>query len=436
MLTHARFLRWVLLVCSFLTLTGVHEPRDRLPVIWRISRLLALSGTALMSLSTLAAARLSADGAQEVLFYLLLSSPFLLSLVLLIWCSGRRRALHRLLRLQAAMGRDQIPRWLDNLVLLCQSALMAVLIISVAAVSLTTTFALRDQFQHQLYPVPMYIPVALRTSDWYPALVAFQVVIAVIAVFCLVLLTLILSGLLDATALELQHILRALQDCFLDAKGDRPTPGAGVKIRKVKKAWAGVVPVPGDGRGGGYGVSPAGDDEDKSATPTIRPDADLQLRQLSVRYRRVYQLTSDIAETFSVALLSLYMTCTAILLIGGYLMVVILEGRLPLPVTLSPATGLPAGLCGILYLVCLCAVSASGSRLTQQSAELSDIIAKDLWPRPMPSDAREQLQLLMNQTSTPLAIDVCGLFNLQKNSALSVISFALTYFVIMLQMVL
>ena len=431
MLTHAQFLRRLLLVCSILTLTGVHEPGDRLPVVWRISWLLALSGTSLTLLGTLAAARLSADGAQEVLFYLVLSLPFLLSQVLLIWLCGRRRALHRLLRLQATMERGQIPRRRDNLILPCQSALITVLILSVGVVSLTT-LALGGRFQHPHYPLPMYVPVALRTSDWYPVLVTFQVVITSIALFCSAVFSLILSGLVDATTLELQRILRALQDCFPDTEGDRPTTGAGVKIRKVA-TWTGVAPVTGDGTGKGDGVLPTGDDVEKSAASTLSPDAELQLRQLSARYRRVFRLTSDIAGTFSVAALCLYMTCTAILLIGGYLIVVILDGRLPLPVTLSPATYC---LSAILYLACLCVVSVSGGRLTQQSAELSDIIAKDLWPHPMPSEAREQLQLLMNQTSTPLAIDVCGLFSLQKNSTLSVMSFALTSFVIMLQMIL
>ena len=201
----------------------------------------------------------------------------------------------------------------------------------------------------------------------------------------------------------------------------------GGRLGGAAPAGAGAAPGTGDGDGGCKKEVLPGEAEN-SAASTPGPDVALQLSRLSDRYRLVFQLTSDVAETFSVPVLSLYAITTAILLIGGYLLVV------PEPDSLISWVG--AYCLGItVCVICLCGISISGSSLTQQSNQLRDVIAKDLWPRPMSPATRQQLQLFMDQTTTPLAIDIWGLFSLQKTSVLSVMSFVLTYFVIMLQMI-
>ena len=171
---------------------------------------------------------------------------------------------------------------------------------------------------------------------------------------------------------------------------------------------------------------------EKSAAPGPGPDVPLQLSRLADRYRLVFRLTSDVAETFSTVVLSLYTITTAILLIGGYVLVMeTVEDQ----IVASTASLEAYYLAVIMIIICLCGMSVSGSSLIQQSAQLHEVIAKDLRSRPMSPATRQQLLLLLDQTSTPLAIGVWGLFSLQKTSVLSVMSFVLTYFVIMLQMI-
>ena len=87
------------------------------------------------------------------------------------------------------------------------------------------------------------------------------------------------------------------------------------------------------------------------------------------------------------------------------------------------------------WFTCLSIVADAGSRLIQQSEELRDVVAKKCWSARMTAAARGELQVLLEQTRTPLALDVWGLFSVQKSVLLSVLSFVLTYFVIMLQMI-
>ena len=56
-------------------------------------------------------------------------------------------------------------------------------------------------------------------------------------------------------------------------------------------------------------------------------------------------------------------------------------------------------LVAIMVIICLCGMSISGSSVTQQSIQLHEVIAKDLRSRPISPATRQQLQLLMDQSS-------------------------------------
>ena len=427
MFTHAGYLRLLMLICSIMTMTGVHKPDDHLSVGWRVCQLLSLSGMSLLLLSILAEVWVSFSyGFQYTLHCLSWSLGALLFLVLLFWCCRHRRALHRMVQLLANLEGEHKPRWRDILNLRLLSALLAVMISSGLAILVSSSLT---YFRHYITPIPMYIPVTMETSDWYPVLCTFQIVLLVIGFVCIYELTLILTGLVDGAALELRRILHALRNCFPDTEDDPPATGAGVKTTKVA-ASAGAVPATSGGHSGcGEGVLPAEDDVEESAVSAPGPDVSLQLSRLSDRYRLVFRLTSDVAKTFSVAVLSLYAITTAILLIGGYC--VVKTTTLGYPVQWLVAWYFFMA----LLFICLCGISISGSSLIQQSNQIHEVIDKDLCPRPMSPATRQQLQLLMDQTSTPLAIGIWGLFSLQKTSVLSVMSFVLNYFIIMLQMI-
>ena len=420
MLTHARLLRRVLLVCSVMTLTGVHEPGERLAAGWRLSRLLSLTLLSLNSLSSLSAVWLNAADVQQALYQLMLFITALFSLVLLTWWCSHRRAMHRLLRLQAALERGRTPRRGDNAALLRQSIILAVLCLGVVT-SITTAFVAAGRFEHPNYVMPTYVPVAMRTSAWYPVVIGAQITAGTIGTFCLLGFSLMLPGLVDAVALQLSYILRDLHHCFPDSQSDWPMAADAVAKAGQVAAWTVSVSA----AGGGEGALPAAEDpEEEEGSAAAGPDTAPQLRRLSDRYRQVFRLTSYVTDTFSTAVLSLYSATTAVLLLGGYVLVVTTTGE-----------SISLYLYMMISLLCMCGISVSGSRLIQQSTQLHDVITKELWPRPMAPVVRRQLELLMEQTRTPLAIEVWDLFSLQKGSVLSVMSFVLTYFVIMLQMI-
>ena len=146
----------------------------------------------------------------------------------------------------------------------------------------------------------------------------------------------------------------------------------------------------------------------------------------------MYQLVSDTANIFSAPLLWLHAAVAAIILLAGYVAAVQVSGLADMPVSAHAET-----LCMVMghWLCCLSTVAVAGSRLIQQSEELRDVVAKECWSARMSPAVRGELQVLLEQTRTPLALHVWGLFSVQKSVLLSVLSFVLTYFVIMLQMI-
>ena len=405
-----------------MTLTGIHEPGEQLPAGWRVSRLLPLSVLSLMSLSTVTAVAhsLTTTSIPMALYNLTLAITTLFCMALLVWWCTRRHAVHRLMRLQSTLELGQTPRKGDNSAFLRQGTALTVLCFGIVATTVAA-FVNDGRFEHPYYMLPLYVPEALQTPAWYPAVLSVQFASQGICTTCLVSFGLILPGLVDAVALQLSRILRELRDLFPDTDDDQPSaPNAAVKLQQVA-AWTETV-------------SAAGDLEKKkpaAAAAADGPDVALQLRRLSDRYREVFRLSSNIADTFSPAVLSLFTVTTAVLLVGGYVLVAMMDGRLQAVAD----SGLSYYLFIVVYMLCMCGISVTGSRLIQQSTQLHDVISKELWPRQMTPAVRHQLRMVLEQTRVPLEFDVSGVFTLQKSSVLSVLSFVLTYFVIMLQMI-
>ena len=293
----------------------------------------------------------------------------------------------------------------------------------------------------------MWIPEPLRFGAGLTTVFVLQALLAGTQVAELMMFTLLAAGLTDAAALQMRLIQRALLNaCRRDTTGQVANPAevrsgqfktttarAGARHGTVIQnkinperlvAWpGGEATWPGGETAGDSGDLSLADDDDDSA-------AVLQLRRQSERYCLVYQLVSDTVYIFSAPLLWLHAVIASSLLLAGYVTAVQLSGRVEVS---SSSEALCLSM--MFWFVCLAIVADAGSRLIQQSEELRDVVAKLCWSARMSAAARGELQMLLEQTRTPLTLDVWGLFSVQKSVLLSVLSFVLTYFVIMLQMI-
>ena len=152
------------------------------------------------------------------------------------------------------------------------------------------------------------------------------------------------------------------------------------------------------------------------------------LRRLRQLYGSVTDLTSAAAALCSLPTLGLHALITAGLLIGLYVNVVLYRGGGEL------ARAVSYSLFMLLSVVRLALVSVSGSRLAERSQQLHAALAGLRWSGPLTAETRLTLQLLLAQTRQPLGFDGWGLFVTGKATMQSLLSFALTYFVIMIQM--
>ncbi|KAF0300404.1 hypothetical protein FJT64_003305 [Amphibalanus amphitrite] len=81
----------------------------------------------------------------------------------------------------------------------------------------------------------------------------------------------------------------------------------------------------------------------------------------------------------------------------------------------------------------LAVVNCAGSRLLQSGRRLQEGLAALRWPARPTATARLQLRQMMEWSRQPPELDVWGLCTVQKSTVLSLFSFVLTYYVIMLQ---
>ena len=433
---HVRVLRRVLLLGSVLTLTGIHREGASLPVGWRLSQLVPISLMA-ASFASLITNIAILQHVHDSLVGLCFGIGSAMGFLMLLWYIRRRERLHLLLRqvaeLELLEGHLNKPG--DTTFLNRQMALLLTISIFIA-VGMTVMLSTAN-FDVFLF-MPLWVPESLSNGIGLAVVILIQLVVASVLEAGLMMFTLLVAGLADAAALQMLLIQRALLNvCRRDNTGETVNP-IGIRSGQVNVTTGGAesqtviqdkinhVPVVG---------WPDSNMLDDSAEPHGNDDGDVapavvQFRRQSERYRLVHQLVSDTADAFSAPLLWLHAAVAAILLLAGYISAVKLTGRADVATKTE-----------LLYLVMmnwltsLSVVAVSGSRLIQQSEELRDVVAKQCWSARMSSAARGELQVLLEQTRTPLALDVWGLFSVQKSVLLSVLSFVLTYFVIMLQMI-
>ena len=436
---HVRVLRRVLLLGSVLTLTGIHRDGASLPIGWRLSHLVSIPlNFVAFTLSLTNVAML--QQVHEALFSLSLSNAILLALLLLIWFIWSRQKCHHLLRQVQSLesGEDDLYRPGDTTPLYRQMALLATAIVALMTGGVVMRSIAELRCHH--ITVPMWLPEPLRSGAGFTLVFVLQGILAGMQTVELLTFILMVAGLVDAAALQLRLTQRALLSvCCPDASGETLNP-TGVRSGQVDvtpartevgnetatqnktkaervAAWSDVETV--DDL---VSLSSPGDSDGTSAV--------FELRRQSKRYRLVHQLVSDTANAFSTPLLWLH-AAVAVNLLAGYIAAVQLSGQVETTSYDSEVLCLAM----VHWLAYLSIVADAGSRLIQQSEKLRDVVAKKCWSARMSAAARGELQVLLEQTRTQLALDVWGLFNVQKSVLLSVLSFVLTYFVIMLQMI-
>ena len=437
---HVRVLRRVLLLGSVGTLTGVHRDGASLPIGWRLSQPVPISLTSvILVLSLMNVAML--QHVQEALVNLAIGIGVFFGLLILLWFLWRRRNLHLLLRQVASLERSgsHLYRPGDTTPLYRQMALQLSSFTAIVAVAVVSEFF--KEFHYPYLAFPMWVPEPLRFGGGFALVFVLQTIFSQIYVAELLMFTLLVTGLVDAATLQLRLIRRAvLSVCHPDdtAEADNTTSDRSGQISfttataEVRHDTSTVTQnTARDERvvawSGGEAVSDVDlsspDDGDDSAVV-------LELQRQSERYRLVHQLASDTANAFSAPLLWLYAAVAISLLLAGYVAAVQPTGQDEVSTNTESLYMTMA-----YWFVCLSTVTDAGSRLIQQSEELRDVVAKECWSATMSAAARGKLQVLLEQTRTPLALDVCGMFSVEKSVLLSVLSFVLTYFVIMMQMI-
>ena len=435
---HVRVLRGVLLLGSVLTLTGIHHDGASLSSGWRLSQLVPISLTSVTLALNLTHVAMS-QHVQEALLGLGFGIGVAVGLLMLVWYIWRRKHLHQLVRQVARLERfeDQIFKSGDTAFLKGEMAL--ILIISIV---LTVSWAavLSSLHFHNPIIVPIWVPEPLTDGIGLTAVFIAELAGVVVLQAELITLTLLVAGLTDAAALQLRLIQRALLGvCFREVTGEAASPtrnrSGQVNVATARAEEGHEAVIKNKINSTPVAAWPGGETVDDLADlrlPHAGDDtaATSQLQRQSERYRLVYQLVSDTADVFSAPLLWLHAAVAATLLLAGYVVAVTLTGQAHVSINIE-------SLCLVMvhWFACIAMVTGAGSHLIQQSEELRDVVAKKCWSARMSAAARGELQVLLEQTRTPLALDVWGLFNVQKSVLLSVLSFVLTYFVIMLQMI-
>ena len=167
---------------------------------------------------------------------------------------------------------------------------------------------------------------------------------------------------------------------------------------------------------------------DRWQCPTLSAGGCLgdSLLLLSDAYRAVRALASESADLCSLPTLTQHASVTLLLLAGLYLSIA--GSR-----TASVATFSVFALFLLMNGLRLLAVSSMGSRVQTSGEALSAALVATRWRRPMTAQLQFEALMLVEHTAKPLAFDGYGIFVPQKETMLSLLSFILTYFVIMVQ---
>ena len=299
------------------------------------------------------------------------------------------------------------------------------------------------------------VPEPLQQLPWYWVLNALQVLLVAIMAWTSILYEVMVAGLADAVALFQTRLDRYCQQHISGCEGqghggridseqgrrhhdkhDAVDEGKlaggqskGIRASKVR-VWAmDEVKIDRPHHGS---VSPLQFALEPSVDhPAPLPDLELHLTYLRDIYRSVRRLSSDACAFCSVPSLSLYVCVTLNILLHSYIAIIMygsgggehFAGRTNMFMTGSTV-------CALRLMV----VSCAGSRLLRSGHRLRQTLSELRWPVHTSAAARDALHLLLEQTRRPAAFDVWDLFTMQKKNVLSLFSFVLTYFVIMLQM--
>ncbi|KAF0312396.1 hypothetical protein FJT64_016847 [Amphibalanus amphitrite] len=323
----------------------------------------------------------------------------------------------------------------------------------------------------------MWVPAALQTPDWFTVIIALQVPAAAACFAYQSVFDVVLIGLLDSVALYLERLDRYTRRYITgdDAvAGDGASPASEHKVRpagdSTELGLGKKLPVPTLNQGAFYisdnAVSPKGSADfvaslvikpSQTGTPNglwlysaeLRPspkverdsadpielrdpagDLEAGLERLSEAYRAVYDLASDAAEFCSVPTLSLHASVTAVLLIGMYVAInLFIVGEQGTFVRVSLVIFLMLNTLRVAF------VSGAGSRLLSCGERLNTTLVGGRWPRRLSPGVRHALQMLVEQTRRPPNFHGGGLFTVRKETMLSMMSFVLSYFVILVQMI-
>ncbi|KAF0298819.1 hypothetical protein FJT64_003819 [Amphibalanus amphitrite] len=442
MWSHARLVRLALVLSSALTLSGLHQQRTRLPVGWRVARLLPLTLLAANSAANLAYIA-GADSAWQVLDGLSVGISVNFILLLLVYLHCRRRQLHELLggidRLEAATAAGRRPRdyrAVRTLVALAFTTSVSAMVLWIGA------FGGADTNRPKLV-VKVWMPETLRDPSFYWVVFATQIVCTIVITVTLAVFNVILYALMGAVELFQERLSRFCQENFCttgqpnantfsitnELDGTASSPSATRPSRHgVQKI--NVMPLSAESNADDVTDSlEAGSAEQPLPAPgPLCADTERCLRLLTEVFRSVRQLATEAAELCSVPIFWVHASYTGALLIGSYITIAhslaAHSGREALGFASYTAVN----------MLQLLLVSWAGSRATERGWRLHRALAEARWPPALSPAARFCVQQLLEQTRRPATFDGCGVFIVQKANLLSLLGFVLTYFIIMLQM--
>ena len=463
---HARLLRCALLLTSLVTLSGLHVQQDELPTSWSAVRLLPISlfGSSVAAIISYLVS--VSDNGKALLYSLTSSSTIFYSVLMFLKLLCHRRQLHRLLRdvgrLEETTALCRRPR--DHVFIQRRSAVLAGFSVFALSCWLIGFFVSQD-LKHPKYPLDWRVPVMLQSPPWYHLVLALQVIFCTMVVSLQVLVDIVMEGFIDALTLLQERLGRYVQGCLSRSDGklycssgpayqnvgnvvmefshpdvpdsegpsesrmEEGTRSSGARdpsTHRVANLWN-KEDTRLDGTKSGR-VQPESEYL-PSGRLQVAPDLESRLEVLTETYASIRQFSSDANAFFSIPFLSLHACVTTTLLLGSYVSIMMYR----YDDTVS-AQVYGFAIFTLAVVVRLMIISSAGSRLIEEGQRLHDTLAAVRSHRGMTSAARFSLQMLVEQTRTPIAFEGWGLLTVQKGTVLSLFSFALTYFVIMMQM--
>ena len=462
----AGLLRRALLLTSLVTLSGLHVQQAQLPTAWCVVRVVPISfiGGSLVAIIGYQVTVL--NSAKDLMYSLTSGATVLHSLLVLLHLLRHRRQLHRLLRdvgrLEEATALCGRPT--DHVFVRRQSVILAMSSIFSLFFWLLVFFVTQE-LRHPNYPLDWSIPVAMQQPPWYYVALALQAFFCIIIINLQVITDVGLVGFIDAFAVFQERLGRYFQELLnmSDMRAFCPSgtapqninqvgmelsslgswgshelntsrleeaicdPGAlDPPTRSVNNLWNEECPQPGRVKSNRVQpqlrVLPIGCLE-------VASDLESGLQVLTEAYTSLHQLFSDVNAFASLPILSLHACATTSLLLGGYESILMYHNN-------DTVTGQTYGFAvfTLVMVLRLIMVSSSGSKLIQKGQQLHNTLTAARWPGGVTSSARFSFQMLLERTRTPIAFEGWDLVTVKKGTMLSLFSFALTYFVIMVQM--